>query len=100
MKEFFISRYRREASSPEERRALVRIDDAGIITYADTYADPVLGYDAHELTGVAIASLAATPQDNPLSPTHRESLDSGEPPIRWHQLPSCLAVKNLSIHVC
>tara|TARA_R100001440_G_scaffold12432_4_gene21956 strand:+ start:9766 stop:12210 length:2445 start_codon:yes stop_codon:yes gene_type:complete len=79
VKEFFISRYRREASSPEERRALVRIDDAGIITYADTYADPVLGYDAHELTGVAIASLAATPQDNPLSPTHRESLDSGEP---------------------
>ncbi|MEQ5836632.1 EAL domain-containing protein [Marinobacter sp. NFXS9] len=79
MKEFLISRHRRESAPGAERRTLVRIDDNGIITFADAQADAVLGYDPQELAGRKLASLAATRQDDPLAPAHHEQLERGDP---------------------
>lgn len=81
MKEFLISRHRRDATAVDERRTLVRIDDSGIITYADAYADAVLGYDPQDLIGKSLACLAATRQDDPLGPTPREAFERGEPAL-------------------
>ncbi|WP_148861478.1 sensor domain-containing protein [Marinobacter fonticola] len=78
MKEFLICRHRLDAVAPDERRTLVRIDDSGTITYADAYADAVLGYDPHDLVGKSLSCLAATRQDDPLGPVPREAFERGE----------------------
>ncbi|MBO6851137.1 MAG: PAS domain-containing protein, partial [Marinobacter sp.] len=79
MKEFFIRRYRSDTSGPADRRTLIRINDEGIITFADNHADAVLGYDASELEGRPVHSILAARQDDPFAPANRHRIESGEP---------------------
>ncbi|SFM01376.1 EAL domain-containing protein [Marinobacter zhejiangensis] len=79
MKEFFIRRYRSEAGQGEGRRTLVRVDDRGAITYADSNAEAVLGVDAPHLVDHPIARILATRQDDPFASSQRHRFKSGEP---------------------
>lgn len=81
LKEFLVNRDRRDASPHAGKHALLQVDDDGIIQYADAYADAVLGYDAAALSGKPLRELAATRQDDPFNPTHRDRLDLGEPAL-------------------
>jgi diguanylate cyclase (GGDEF)-like protein len=79
VKEFFIRRYRSDTSGPADRRTLIRINDEGIITFADIHADAVLGFDASELEGRPVHSIIAARQDDPFAPANRHRIESGEP---------------------
>jgi diguanylate cyclase (GGDEF)-like protein len=81
LKEFIINRDRRDASPQAGKRTLLRVDDEGVIRYADAYAEAVLGFDARQLIGKPLCELAATRQDNPFTPAHRDQLDQGEPAL-------------------
>lgn len=79
MKEFYIRRYRSETSTSVDRRTLIRINDEGIITFADNHAEAVLGYDATELEGQPVHRILAARQDDPFTPAYRHRIESGEP---------------------
>ncbi|MDC0661329.1 EAL domain-containing protein [Marinobacter sp. SS21] len=79
MKEFFIRRYRTESDRGEVRRTLVRVDDGGLITYIDSQAEAVLGYDISDLQGRSISHIAADREDDPLAGGHRRRLEAGQP---------------------
>ena len=78
MKEFFIRRDRSDAPAGTERRTLIRIDDEGVIVFADHRAESVLGYDASELEGRKVQCILAARQDDPFAPAHRHRIENGE----------------------
>ncbi|WP_404367624.1 EAL domain-containing protein [Marinobacter sp.] len=78
MKEFFIRRYRIESTQPDARRAMIRVDDSGLITYVDNQVEHVLGYDPSELVGQPVMRIVADREDDPLSPGNRQRFDEGE----------------------
>lgn len=78
MKEFFIRRDRSDAPPGTERRTLIRIDDEGVIVFADHRAESVLGYDASELEGRKVQCILAARQDDPFAPAHRHRIENGE----------------------
>lgn len=78
MKEFFIRRDRSDAPPGIERRTLIRIDDEGVIVFADHHAESVLGYDASELEGHKVQCILAARQDDPFAPAHRYRIENGE----------------------
>ncbi|MDK8465600.1 EAL domain-containing protein [Marinobacter sp. SS13-12] len=78
MKEFFIRRDRSDAPPGIERRTLIRIDDEGVIVFADHHAESVLGYDASELEGHKVQCILAARQDDPFAPAHRHRIENGE----------------------
>lgn len=78
MKEFFIRRYRSDAAGGDPRRTLIRVDDNGLVTYADAQAEAVLGYDAGALEGRPVTCLVAAREDDPFAPGNRQRMESGE----------------------
>ncbi|MDL0432383.1 EAL domain-containing protein [Marinobacter sp. TBZ242] len=78
MKEFFIRRDRSDAPPGSERRTLIRIDDEGVIVFADHHSEAVLGYDASELEGRKVQCILAARQDDPFAPSHRHRIENGE----------------------
>ncbi|MFN2362109.1 MAG: EAL domain-containing protein [Marinobacter sp.] len=78
MKEFFIRRDRSDAPPGIGRRTLIRIDDEGVIVFADHHAESVLGYDASELEGRPVQCILAARQDDPFAPAHRHRIENGE----------------------
>lgn len=78
MKEFFIRRDRSDAPQGSERRTLIRINDEGVIVFADHHAEAVLGYDASELEGRKVQCILAARQDDPFAPAHRHRIENGE----------------------
>lgn len=78
MKEFFIRRDRSDAPQGAERRTLIRINDEGVILFADHHAEAVLGYEASELEGRKVQCILATRQDDPFAPAHRHRIENGE----------------------
>ena len=78
MKEFFIRRDRSDAPPGAERRTLIRINDEGVILFADHHAEAVLGYEASELEGCKVQCILATRQDDPFAPAHRHRIENGE----------------------
>ncbi|SDW94487.1 EAL domain-containing protein [Marinobacter mobilis] len=81
MKEFFIRRYRSESGQGEGRRTLIRVDDRGVITHADSNAEAVLGHDARQLIDQPITRIVAARQDDPFSSSQRHRFSSGQPVI-------------------
>ncbi|MDX1456466.1 MAG: EAL domain-containing protein [Marinobacter sp.] len=79
VKEFFIRHYRSESDQGDARRTLVRVDDGALITYIDSQAEAVLGYDISDLEGQPINRIVATPQDDPFASGHRHRFESGQP---------------------
>ncbi len=79
VKEFYIRRYRTESDRGEARRTLVRVDDGGLITYIDSQAEAVLGYDISTLQGRPISAIVADREDDPLAGGHRRRLEAGQP---------------------
>ena len=77
MKEFFIRRYRIESGQADPRRTLIRIDDAGIITFVDSQAEAVLGFGASTLVGQPVSRLVAAREDDPLTPANRQRFERG-----------------------
>lgn len=78
MKEFFIRRFRSDRGQPDGRRTLLRVDDSGVITYADNHAEAVLGFDANDLEGCPVTRIVAARQDDPFAPNHRHRFENGE----------------------
>ena len=78
MKEFFIRRDRSDTPQGAERRTLIRINDDGVILFADHHAEAVLGYDASELEGRKVQCILAARQDDPFAPAHRHRIENGE----------------------
>ncbi|MDX1755178.1 MAG: EAL domain-containing protein [Marinobacter sp.] len=79
MKEFYIRRYRSEPGRDEPRHTLIRVDDGGLITFADAQAEAVLGYDISDLEGHPISRLVAARQDDPFASGHRHRFEGGQP---------------------
>lgn len=79
MKEFYIYRsIRSEQAGEEPKRARIKIDDAGLISYLDPTAESFFGVDLDELQGQPLRKLVATRQDDPLAPAHAETLRRGD----------------------
>lgn len=74
MKEFVVTSHRARTQQP----AAVRIDDRGVLTWANGAAEQLFGFTGGRLTGIAMRQLVATAEDDPLSPTHQEALDRGQ----------------------
>ncbi len=88
MKEFVIQRYRSETPHSSGHKTLLRIDDEGMVLYADHHAEAVLGYTPDDLEGQDVHRLLASPQDDPFVPGNWRRIEKG------HSLPITLRHKD------
>ena len=77
MKEFLVTRPRPDQSTEKRRPAFLRVDDNGLVTYADMAAEQLFGYDQLTFKGMPLKRLVPTRQDNPLMPPNDEHLRQG-----------------------
>lgn len=88
VKEFVIQRYLSETPRTPGRKTLLRIDDEGVVLYADHHAEAVLGYTPEDLEGQDVHRLLASPQDDPFVPGNWRRIEKG------HSLPITLRHKD------
>ncbi|WP_111493810.1 EAL domain-containing protein [Marinobacter bohaiensis] len=78
MKDFLVSRLRRDGTACPTQQTRLQVNDDGLIVQADGQAEAVLGYSARQLRNTPLARLAASREDNPLAPAHRDRLRRAE----------------------
>lgn len=77
MKEFVVTRRSDPTGNKPRPPARFRIDDNGILTWADSNAENLFGYGGGRFRGLPMRKLVATTEDDPLSPGHDDSLSRG-----------------------